>query len=71
MLIQVFSFQGVTFCKCHDFHQISDVDTFKASLMRNYGLIVDNIIDAYIVVSDGRFLNRESMRKDLFGLLDE
>ncbi|RVW32958.1 Berberine bridge enzyme-like 26 [Vitis vinifera] len=36
------------------------------TLMRKYGLSADNIIDAYIVVSDGRVLNRESMGEDLF-----
>ena len=36
------------------------------TLMRKYGLSADNIIDAYIVVSDGRVLNRESMGEDFF-----
>lgn len=36
------------------------------NMMRRYGLTVDNVVDAKIVDADGRFLDRESMGKDLF-----
>lgn len=36
------------------------------NLMRRFGLSVDNIVDAEIVVADGRVLDRKSMGEDLF-----
>ncbi|GMH20496.1 hypothetical protein Nepgr_022337 [Nepenthes gracilis] len=36
------------------------------SLMRKYGLGVDNVLDARIVDANGKILNRESMGEDLF-----
>ncbi len=35
-------------------------------MMRKYGLSVDNIIDAQLVIVNGTILNRESMGEDLF-----
>ncbi|CAI0545859.1 unnamed protein product [Linum tenue] len=36
------------------------------NLMRKHGLSVDNVVDAIIVDSDGRVLDREAMGEDLF-----
>jgi hypothetical protein len=36
------------------------------NMMRKYGLSVDNIIDAQLVIVNGTILNRESMGEDLF-----
>ena len=36
------------------------------NLMRKYGLSVDNIIDAQLVIVNGTILNRESMGEDVF-----
>ncbi|KAF4372869.1 hypothetical protein F8388_004079 [Cannabis sativa] len=36
------------------------------SLIRNYGLAANNIIDAHIVNVDGKFLDRKSMGEDMF-----
>ncbi|KAJ8771693.1 hypothetical protein K2173_026870 [Erythroxylum novogranatense] len=36
------------------------------TLIRKYGLSVDNIIDAHIVTADGQILDRQSMPVDLF-----
>ncbi|KAK7831743.1 berberine bridge enzyme-like 4 [Quercus suber] len=36
------------------------------NLMRKYGLSVDNIIDAQLVIFNGTILNRESMGEDVF-----
>ncbi|XP_038689712.1 berberine bridge enzyme-like 8 [Tripterygium wilfordii] len=36
------------------------------NMMRKYGLIVDNIVDAKLIDVQGRFLDRKSMGEDLF-----
>ncbi|XP_021847496.2 berberine bridge enzyme-like 3 [Spinacia oleracea] len=36
------------------------------NMLRQYGLSIDNIIDAQVVDANGRILNRESMGEDLF-----
>ncbi|RVW22082.1 Berberine bridge enzyme-like 14 [Vitis vinifera] len=41
------------------------------TMMRKYGLSVDNIVDAQLVDVNGRILDRESMEKIYFGPLEE
>ena len=34
--------------------------------MRKYGLAVDNVLDAYLIDANGKIMDRDAMRKDLF-----
>lgn len=39
--------------------------------MRKYGLVVDNVLDAYLIDANGKIINREAIGEDLFWAIRE